>query len=208
MKLLKYFLVILFIVGHFVESNGQNIPRVGSPYVQQYSKTVYHAGNQNWGIAVSPEGMIYSANTEGLLQYDGQEWELYRMKNHVGLRSVNIDPAGRIFVGGAGEFGYWTRSDYGKMEYSSLSGLVNDQQALKNDEIWRIIIDGDKIYFHTFSKSYLYQNNQIKTITADGEPFLFGFQVNGKMYFEQLPSGLHELNDSKLIAIKDKHKLL
>ncbi|WP_313512797.1 triple tyrosine motif-containing protein [Sphingobacterium sp.] len=208
MKLLKYFLVILLFVGHFIELNGQNIPRVGSPYVQQYSKTVYHAGNQNWGIAVSPEGMIYSANTEGLLQYDGQEWELYRMKNHAGLRSVNIDPTGRIFVGGAGEFGYWSRSDYGKMEYSSLSGLVNDQQALKNDEIWRIIIDADKIYFHTFSKSYLYQNNQIKTITADGEPFLFGFQVNGKMYFEQLPSGLHELHESRLIAIKDKHKLL
>ena len=208
MKLIKYFLVILFIAGHFVETIGQNIPRVGSPYVQQYSKTIYHAGNQNWGIAISPEGMIYSANTEGLLQFDGQEWELLRMKNHAGLRSVNIDPTGRIFVGGAGEFGYWSRSDFGKMEYSSLSGLVKDQQSLKNDEIWRIIIDGDKIYFHTFSKSYLYQNNQIKTITADGEPFLFGFQVNGKMYFEQLPSGLHELNDSKLIPVKDKHKLL
>lgn len=208
MKLIKYFLVFLFIAGHFVESIGQDIPRVGSPFVKQYSKTVYHAGNQNWGIAVSPEGMIYSANTEGLLQFDGQEWELYRMKNHSGLRSVNIDPTGRIFVGGAGEFGYWSRSQYGKMEYSSLSGLVKDQQSLKNDEIWRIIIDGEKVYFHTFSKSYLYQNNQIKTITANGEPFLFGFQVNGKMYFEQLPSGLHEWNERKLIAVKDKHKLL
>ncbi|VTP98669.1 Uncharacterised protein [Sphingobacterium daejeonense] len=99
-------------------------------------KLKYKAGNQNWGLAVSDAGIIYSANTEGLLSYDGQEWQLHRMKNNAGLRSVNIDPSGRIFVGGAGEFGYWTRSDYGKMTYTSLTGLVKDKQALKNDEIW------------------------------------------------------------------------
>jgi len=208
MKHFKYIFFFYLAFCHLTNSSGQSIPRVGSPFVQQYSKSLYRAGNQNWGMAVSTDGMIYAANTEGLLSFDGQEWELHRMKNHASLRSVNIDATGRILVGGAGEFGYWARSDFGKMTYTSLSALVNDQQALKNDEIWRIIIDGQKIYFHTFSKSYLFYNNQIKTITADGEPFLFGFQVNGKMYFEQIPSGLHELNNNKLKGIKDKNKIL
>lgn len=208
MKLIKSIILLLLTVGQFAASFGQNIPRVGSPFVQQYAKTSYKAGNQNWGIAVAPDGMIYSANTEGLLSFNGQEWELHRMKNHAGLRSVYIDATGKIFVGGAGEFGYWTRSDYGKMSYTSLSGLVKDQQALKNDEIWRIINDGDKIYFHTFSKSYLYANNQIQTITANGEPFLFGFQVNGKMFFEQIPSGLFSFQGNQLSPLKEKDKLL
>ncbi|MGJ1205984.1 triple tyrosine motif-containing protein [Sphingobacterium lactis] len=194
-------LIILFVTGH--SAIGQNIPRVGSPFVQQYSKSVYQAGNQNWGLAVSPEGFIYAANTEGLLAFDGQEWKLHPMKNRASLRSVNIDNSGRIFVGGAGEFGYWTRSAYGKMAYTSLTGLVQDQQSLRNEEIWRIIIDGRKIYFHTFSKSYLYENNQITPITADGEPFLFGFQVNDKLYFEQIPSGLHHYANGKLVKVKD-----
>ena len=193
---------------HIALTYGQNIPRVGSPFVQQYSKSTYHAGNQNWGLAVSAEGLIYAANTDGLLAFDGQEWKLHKMKNQASLRSVNIDSSGKILVGGAGEFGYWTRSDLGKMTYTSLTGLVEDQQALKNEEIWRIIIDGEKIYFHTFSKSYLYHNNQIKTITASGEPFLFGFNVNDKLYFEQIPSGLYELENGRLIQIPDAKKLL
>jgi len=187
---------------------GQQIPRVGTPFVQQYSKASYDAGNQNWGLAVSKDGIIYAANTDGLLAFDGQEWKLHRMKKNTGLRSVSIDDSGRILVGGAGEFGYWTRGDYGKMSYTSLSALVEDQRGLKNDEIWRIITDGDKIYFHSFSKSYLYYNNHIVTITADGEPFLFSFNIGGNIYFEQIPSGLHQLVEGKLIRVKDADKLL
>jgi len=209
--MIKQYISLLLIILSLFAGNysfGQSIPRVGTPFVEQYNKTEYKAGNQNWGLAVSDAGIIYSANTEGLLSYDGQEWQLHRMKNNAGLRSVNIDPSGRIFVGGAGEFGYWTRSDYGKMTYTSLTGLVKDKQALKNDEIWRIILDGQKVYFHTFSKSYLYHNNQIQTVTADGEPFLFGFNVNGKIFFEQIPSGLHEFKQNGLVQIKEKHKIM
>src|SRR5690606_7980948 len=113
MKQSIYFLVIILSIFFAIEVVGQNIPRVGTPFVQQYKKTEYHAGNQNWGLAVSSDGIVYSANTEGLLSFDGQEWQIYATKNHAGLRSVNIDATGRIFVGGAGEFGYWTRSDFG-----------------------------------------------------------------------------------------------
>lgn len=186
---------------------GQNIPRIGSPFVEQYSKATYRAGNQNWGIAVGPEGFIYAANTEGLLVFDGQEWHLHPMKNHARLRSVRVDNQGRILVGGAGEFGYWSRGELGEMSYTSLVPLVEDQESLKTDEIWRILIDEEDIYFHTFSKSYLYRDNQIQTITAEGEPFLFGFKVHQDLYFEQLPSGLHQLTAGQLQRIKDADKL-
>lgn len=196
------YIVIVFLFGIF-HAHGQNIPRVGTPYVQQYNKSTYHAGNQNWGIAVSTEGFIYVANTDGLLSYDGQEWKLHQTKNQKSLRSVHVDRDNRIFVGGAGEFGFWKRGRFGKMEYSNLSALVKDQNALKNDEIWRITRVGDQIFFHAFSKCYIYQHNEIKTLTANGEPFLFNFNVEGRMFFEQLPSGLFELVQGKLVKVKD-----
>lgn len=186
---------------------GQTIPSIGSPFVQQYHKAAYRAGNQNWGMAVGNDGMIYAANTEGLLVYDGQEWQLYRMKNHARLRSVTVDSTGRILVGGAGEFGYWTREALGEMRYTSLSPLVSDQQSLKNDEIWRIFIDDEDIYFHTFSKSYRYRDNEIQTVTAAGEPFLFGHRVHGKLFFEQLPSGLHQLTEDQLSRVSGADQL-
>lgn len=185
----------------------QHIPRVGSPFVQQYNKSAYHAGNQNWGLSISPEGFIYAANTEGLLSFDGQEWRLYSMPRHSSLRSVLVHTDGKIYVGGAGEFGFWTRSKFGKMNYSSISDSVKNKELLRNDDIWRIIIDQDAIYFHAFSKSYRYQNGKIETITAQGEPFLFGHQVRNNIYFEQIPSGLHQLNGKQLKRIPDASKL-
>ncbi len=207
LNLVRSLIVFSLALTSFIGTQGQNIPRVGTPFVQQYNKLSYLAGNQNWGLAVGDDGKIYAANTEGLLVFDGQRWRLYPVKNNGTLRSVNIDNTGRILVGGSGEFGYWTPGAYGKMVYTSLAPLVKDQQNLKNDEIWRIVIDGDKVYFHTFSKSYLYQDNKITTITADGEPFLFSFKVKDKLYFEQIPSGLHELRNGKLIRVKEASKL-
>lgn len=199
----RSFLFILFLTCSIGISLGQNIPRVGSPYVQQYNKSTYQAGNQNWGIAVSKEGFIYVANTEGLLSFDGQEWRLHKSKNQRSLRSVNIDPEGRILVGGSGEFGFWKRGQFGKMEYNNLSALVKDQNALKNDEIWRIYTLGKRIFFHSFSKCYIYENNEIKTLTANGEPFLFSHQVGNRIFFEQLPSGLFELVNNSLVQLRD-----
>ncbi|MGN0021156.1 MAG: hypothetical protein ACI35Z_10195, partial [Sphingobacterium hotanense] len=97
MRTLIFFIASIFTIAF---AFGQNIPRVGSPYVKQYNKSTYQAGNQNWGIAVSNEGFIYVANTESLLSFDGQEWRLHKAKSQRSLRSVNIDKEGRILVGG------------------------------------------------------------------------------------------------------------
>ncbi|MFZ4263245.1 triple tyrosine motif-containing protein [Sphingobacterium sp. HJSM2_6] len=203
----KFLLVFTILLLNLHSGYTQEIPRVGTPYVQQYTKFQYQGGNQNWNIAISQEGFIYAANTEGLLCFDGHEWKLYSVKNGTSLRSAYIDSKGRILVGGEGEFGYWTRGSLGEMKYSSLSDLVKDKQSLKQDEIWRIIEHEDKLYFHSFSKNYCYDGKSITEIKADGEPFLFSFKVRNKLYFEQIPSGLHEFRNNQLIPLHEANKL-
>src|SRR5690606_34216084 len=70
------------------------------------------------------------------------------------------------------------------------------------DDIWRINTAGNRIFLHSFSKCYIYENNEIKTLTADGEPFLCSHQVNNRMFFEQLPSGVFELINNSLVQVK------
>lgn len=178
------------------------------PHVQQYDKTMYRAGNQNWGLSVSPDGLIYAANTSGLLRFDGQQWKLHDNGNKAPLRSVNIAHDGKIFTGGLGEFGFWVDKGYGKLEYTSLTPLVEDVSSLKNDEIWRIIIDDQHVFFQSFSKAYIYVDNQITTLTADGEPFLFCHEVDGINYFEKLHSGLHVYERNTLMPVYGKDALL
>lgn len=194
----------LYFCGLFTLVQAQNIIRVGSPSVQQFKKTDYKAGNQNWGVSVAEDGLIYFANTDGLLTYDGHYWNLYPMRNKSTVRSVKAAKNGRIYVGGHAEFGYWERKPYGQMVYTNVSNLLKDKNLLTNDEIWKIIIQDETVYFHSFSKTYVYKNNEINTITADGEPFLFPHQIDDRLYFEQIPSGLYLLKDKKLVAVKDK----
>ncbi len=199
-------LIIAFASGTLIYA--QPIIRAGTPLVQQFTKSNYNAGNQNWSITVSEEGIIYAGNTEGLLSFDGHYWKLHPLKNHSMIRSVKAAKDGKIYSGGYGEFGFWQRKKNGGMVYTSVSSLLQDRSQLLNDEIWKILIQDDKVYFHAFSKCYVYSPQKpIQIITANGEPFLFPHQIDNRIYFEQLPSGLHLLQGLQLQAVKDKDKL-
>jgi hypothetical protein len=55
--------------------SGQNT--IGLPDIINYEKEKYYAGTQNWGIVQDKKGILYFANNEGLLSFDGTSWEVY-----------------------------------------------------------------------------------------------------------------------------------
>lgn len=202
-----FYLYIIIVLFHF-KAKSQSISSIGSPAVLQYAKSQYKAGNQNWSLGFTSNGILYAGNNEGLLCFDGTYWTLHHLPNKSTVRSVKVANDGKIYTGGYAEFGYWERNKLGRLKYTSLSALIKDKTTLINDEIWKIIFFQDTIIFHSFSKSYIYKNNQISSITAQGEPFLFAHQVNNKLYYEQIPSGLHEFENNKLIPHPSKDILL
>src|SRR5438552_3603602 len=80
---------------------------IGIPAIINYSKQDYHAGSQNWDIQQDSDGILYFANNDGLLSYDGNFWRIYPLPNHTIVRSLAIGADHRIFVGGQGEIGYF-----------------------------------------------------------------------------------------------------
>src|SRR5690606_24979457 len=184
----------------------QEIQRIGSPLVQQYTKSDYKAGNQNWAVATGENGIMYVANADGLLVFDGQYWTLHPLPNKSTVRSVAVDSAGRIYTGGLGEFGYWEDAGYEQMRYQSISQLLDDEQQA-HDEVWKIIVDGDRVLFQTFSTIYIYEDNSLHPVKGGGQPFLFLHHVRDRIFIELIPSGLHELTGDKLVPLKDKDVL-
>lgn len=169
-------------------SYGQSISSIGSPYVQNYTKSQYKAGNQNWSIDQGQDGVIYTANGDGILAFDGSYWEVYPLKNKVGARSVRAADDGRVYAGGKKEFGYFEKRR-GRLQYHSLTHLV-EPEILQTDEIWKILFTGDSVIFQSFSKFYLLHNDKITTHYGNGEPFLFAHQAKEKIWMEKIPSGL------------------
>jgi ligand-binding sensor domain-containing protein/DNA-binding CsgD family transcriptional regulator len=189
-----YFVLILLPV------HGNNINRVGVPYIQNYPKALYGSGNQNWSVVKDKKGIMYFGNAEGLLAFDGKYWQLYQMPNRQIVRAVATDEKGNIYTGGFAEFGIWSVSD-NKLRYKSLTHLIPKGHKIDN-EIWKIYTDGDKVIFQSFSTIYIYQNNSIQVIKAD-HPFLFLHKVGKRFFVEVLSKGLFELVNNKLINVKN-----
>ncbi|PRD56382.1 helix-turn-helix and ligand-binding sensor domain-containing protein [Sphingobacterium gobiense] len=186
---------------------GQYISSIGSPYVQNYTKSQYKAGNQNWSVDQGPDGVIYAANGDGIIVFDGAYWETYPLKNNMGARSVSVAKDGKIYAGGKQEFGYF-KKEKGKLRYYSLTHLV-EPGIIQNDEIWKILFVGDSVIFQSFSKFYLLHGNKITTHYGDGEPFLFAHQAGEYVWVEKIPSGLNTWGDSGFTPLKTRlHNVL
>ncbi|MEJ2884487.1 triple tyrosine motif-containing protein [Pedobacter sp. GR22-6] len=195
-RLAYRFFLCLTLIG--LKLDAQELKGIGVPYIQNYSKSDYKAGNQNWSVAKDKNGVLYYGNTRGLLSYDGQYWHQYLMPNRQIIRSVAASADGKIYVGAFGEFGYWSGSD-ARLSYTSLSTLIRKPNAL-NEEIWKIYVSGKRVYFQSFSAIYCYENGKIEVIKGPGT-LLFLHQVGQKLYAEVIGRGLFELREQQLIAL-------
>ncbi|MBI3883136.1 MAG: hypothetical protein HY305_02700 [Sphingobacteriales bacterium] len=92
---MKRLLIILFLPFHVFAQN-----TIGLPDVFNHSEETYNAGLHNWDIKQDRNGIIYVANDEGLLSFDGKRWSKFPLPNKTIVRSVEIGTDNRIYVGG------------------------------------------------------------------------------------------------------------
>lgn len=175
------------------------------PFFQNYSLSEYHAGNQNWGISRADNGMLYVANNNGLLQYDGIAWDFVELPNKTTIRSV-LAYKDLIFAGSYEEFGYWKKDSKGKLIYTSLSQSIKGKIS-PNEEIWQIFYFHDTIVFRSFQNLYQYNfNGEIKKIASESV-IISCSVVDDKMYVATLNDGIFELKSNKLIPYITDRKL-
>ncbi|RZK42218.1 MAG: transcriptional regulator [Pedobacter sp.] len=200
----KYFLVILifFTQSGWIKAN--EIQSIGVPYVQNFPKSSYLSGNQNWSIAKDDKGLMYFGNAEGLLTFDGKYWQQYKMPNRQIVRSVATAKDGLVYSGSFGEFGYWSYHDK-KVKYTSLVKLIPEPHKM-TDEIWKIYIDGKRVIFQSFSTIYIYENKKIAVVKAPNA-ILFLHQAENRLFAEVLGKGLFELKGRSLVPLAGSEAL-
>lgn len=167
--------------------------------ITNYRKDDYKAGNQNWDVDIDKQGHVFIANNKGLLRISGSSVELFESPTKTIIRSVAcIDE--KIYTGSFEEFGYWEPDQQGQLSYHSLKSLiVNDK--LENDEFWKIVGHQNKIYFQSFGKLLVYDENQIFSIPVPG-PILFLLKCNNRLFVQQIEGGIYEIVENELILMK------
>ena len=157
------------------------------PPVQSFEPETYGAGSQNWAIAQGDRGFVYVANHEGLLEYDGERWQLYPSPNESVLRSVAVIGE-RIYTGFYQEFGYWSSGEAG-LSYTSLSALTD--RVLPDEQFWSIHAVGDQVLFQSLNQLFSYDpaTNQL-SVTASPAGITKLFALPDAIY---LTDGYHQV---------------
>ncbi len=156
------------------------------PPVYNYTTSDYKSGNQNWAISQGSNGMVYIGNNNGLMSFDGVNWYHHVLPNNLSVKSIFIDTnstSERIYVGSFEEFGYFERDQTNQLIYQSLRDLVKGYE-FHNDEIWKICLFENKLYFQSFSAFFIYDGEKVTTYKP--YPAVLYFFPSGNNLFAQL----------------------
>ncbi len=212
MKFNRLFQAIIFsvFIGYaFTGIFAQAVNLTGLPIIRNYPPSENGGTTQNWAIVQDRRGVMYFANTGGLLEYDGSTWRMIEVENEV-ARTVAIDSAGTIFVGGVDQFGILVPDESGSLKYKSLINFIPVEERDFGD-VWTIWPVNEGVYFQTKSHIFFYDNsilyseeNNSGEVKSWESKTIFSpaFFVNDIYYVPEIGIGLCSIKDGNLKLVR------
>lgn len=183
----RYFFIFFFLTG-----TSQELPPISN-----FSQPIYNAGIQNWGITQNSDQIMYFANNEGLLEFNGAKWTLYPTPNETIMRSVYYHEE-KIYSGAYMDFGYWNKNKFGLLEYTSLSKTLNIK-LLDDEQFWGIISYEHWVLFQSLQRIVIVDTKTNETSIIDPKiPITKIFKTNTGIYFHS-NEGIFEIENGKPI---------
>ncbi len=178
---------------------------IGLPDVINYGKQSYSAGLQNWDIKQDKNGIVYIANNEGLLSFDGKYWNIYSLPNKTIVRSVAIGSDNKIYVGGQDELGYFSPASNGRLQYHSVTQFIPEKDRSFGD-VWDIVPYNKNIFFRSTNKIFKLTNQTIAVFNAPSEWSYLNI-CNDYLYAHDHKTGLMRFENADWIPLFVKNDL-
>jgi hypothetical protein len=156
MLIVRYIFAFIFGIQFFLGFSN------GLPKIINYKRADYQAGTQNWAFTQSKTGLVYFANNNGLLEYDGEEWHLYERVPSF-IHRATLAKNERIYIGGRNEFGYYTPDSTGNLIYRSLVSEL-PPEIDEFDEIWKIHDTHYGIVFQSYQYLFIYHDTSMEVV--------------------------------------------
>lgn len=148
----------------------------------------YAAGTQNWAIERDEKNRLYIANNEGLLVYNGTNWQLFPTPNKTILRSIAFGPGGNLYAGAQDELGYYAPDKAGRLGFISLKHLLPEQDKTFTD-VWQLEVSGNEVFFRTDAKIFKLSGEKI-TVYPSGSAWLSLHKYQGNILAHEKNTGL------------------
>lgn len=169
---------------------------------RRYAPVDYGSGFQNWWALEDNRGVMYFANLNGVLEFDGEQWRTYRVGRNAAVRCLAKDSQGQIYVGAYAEIGYMAISAQGALNYQSLLPQLDSRHANFRD-IWCAHGMGDTMLFLSDATIFRYCNGRFTYFDSPQSAFYLAFVVDGVYYVQERGRGLLRLKGDSLEMVSN-----
>lgn len=199
-----YILLVLLITStQYLLSQSLNL---GIPKINNYSKLQYNGGIQSWEAEILPNGKLLFANNKGLIEYNGNQWNLYSLPKKTICRSISVDYKGRIFAGGQDEIGYFLPDSTGKLQFNSIRKSIPEPHKNLTD-VWDLVSYGNKTYFRSNGNLYIYNEDEsIDCISEFLNPTILT-KTNDGIWFHVFGKGIYKLDGRNYSLIENSKEI-
>jgi serine phosphatase RsbU (regulator of sigma subunit)/hemin uptake protein HemP len=189
-------LVFFCLINFF--SFGQHLT---SHEIKNYSPLQFQSHNQNWDIVQDNRGILFFANGDGILEFDGLNWRKILITRHTSVLSLAINDHGRVYAGGIGEFGYLDPDAIGNLKYQSLSDRLPDSLQNTFNNIWKTFCIGDKIFFQGDKICFVYHNDTLGHFRVN-QSISAAYSVLDEFWYHVLGKGIYAFRNNKAELLK------
>ncbi len=188
----RYILIVmLLITSMLADVSSQELP-----FVINYSPKDYGYESQNFSIIQNKNKLIYVANLNGILEYDGNFWKLIKIN---GVPSFTFGNNNKIFVGGYNNFGYLDFDiNKGTVFHSLLNKFKKDDMDF--GQIDKLVTVEDNIFFYSKNQIFYYSNDTIGKVNLESD-FYNIFKIDNVIYIASLEQGLLTYNNGEVSKI-------
>ncbi|MEN7546933.1 ATP-binding protein [Rapidithrix thailandica] len=204
---LKAWIFLLFLLS-YLSVTGQ-IKNKGIPLLEVYTSQEYAASAQNRDILQDHRGLMYFANGEGVLEFDGNQWQLIEIANKAPVSSLGIDSSGYIYVGAQAELGFLAPDSSGQLLFHSLiDKLPIEQQGFESIVATNTL--KDQVFFLSRRQLFVYQNATFTIFNSKTE-YTQSALIEGVYYLIERGKGLMKYQTGKICKVPggeffaDKH---
>ncbi len=196
-RIISFSLLLLFFQNGFCIDP----EKITDPTIINYDRTDYNASTQNWAIAQGADNIMWFANIGEILWFNGSEWGSVAIPNSSIVRSVSWISDNTILAGAFAEFGSIEKDIYGDYYYSSWLDKIPEKYRNLTD-IWKIYELNNTVYLQTFEYILMFRNNAFIGAFETPTQFRFSFISNGRLYIEEIGTGLKVLIDNDLTTLE------
>ena len=169
---------------------------------EHYAPEVYDQYPQNWATAQDDRGIVYVANRDGLIEYDGATWRFIPVLDddttRVGttVRSVDAGADGVVYVGTENDFGRLRPDSVGVLQFESLRWAL-PERLQDVDDIWSTVATRDGACFQSRKRLYCWDGERLRTWASE-RGFHTAFSLRGTLYVRDFGRGLMMLDGTTL----------